>query len=255
MQSLALWLNILVPLLYLLAIFLARGHRRRTLMSVGFSVLFAGVLVLLGRRILVSQVASSLVSDASLRPAVSAAASIGTSILSQIAGAFVLVGIVAVILAWFAGPARVAVAARRAIAPFLREHPGWTFAITTAVMVLIFIWDPIPATGTPVGIIVFLALALFATEMLRRQAAEEFPDAQPGDATAAIRARWHAARERRQRNTGTTTTNASPPDQLTQLARYAIEARLPPRSTTPPKRTCSAQPPSRQPLAQPRRAE
>ena len=217
-QSLALWLNILVPLLYLLAIFLARGHRRRTLMSVGFSVLFAGVLVLLGRRILVSQIASSLVSDASLRPAVSAAASIGTSILSQIAGAFVLVGIVAVILAWFAGPARVAVAARRAIAPFLREQPRWTFAITTAVMVLIFIWDPIPATGTPVGIIVFLALALFATEMLRRQAAEEFPDAQPGDATAAIRARWHAARERRQRDKGIGTTNASLPDQLTQLA-------------------------------------
>ncbi len=122
---------------------------------------------------------------------------IATSIFGTIAGAFILVGIVAVVAAWFAGPARLATAARQAIAPFLREQPVGTFAITTAVMVLVFIWNPIPATGTPVGIIVFLALALFGTELLRRQTAAEFPDAQPGDARAAISARLRAARERR----------------------------------------------------------
>ena len=41
-RSLALWLTILVPLLYALAIFIARGHRRRTLMTAGFSFVFAG---------------------------------------------------------------------------------------------------------------------------------------------------------------------------------------------------------------------
>jgi hypothetical protein len=46
-------------------------------------------------------------------------------------------------------------------------------------MALIFIWQPIPATGTPVGIIVFLALACLGTVLLRRQTAEEFPDALP----------------------------------------------------------------------------
>ena len=44
-------------------------------------------------------------------------------------------------------------------------------------MVLIFIWNPIPATGKPAGIIVFLALALLGTYVLRRQTAEEFPEA------------------------------------------------------------------------------
>ena len=147
-------------------------------MSVGFSIIFAGVVVLLGRSILESQVTGSLVKDASLRPAVSAVTSIGTSMLSEIANAFIIFGIPVVIAAWFAGPARVAVAGRRAIAPFLREHVGWTFGIVTAVMVLIFIWQPIQATGKPIGIIVFLALALVGTEALRRETAKEFPDAQ-----------------------------------------------------------------------------
>jgi hypothetical protein len=219
-KGLALWLNILVPLLWLLAIYLARGHRRRTLMSVGFSILLVGVLVLLGRKILESQVTSSLVSDASLRPAVSAAVLIGTGMLSQIAGAFVLVGAVVVVLAWFAGPARIAVAARRAIAPFLRERPAWTFGIVATIMVLIFIWQPIPATSQPIGSIVFFALAMFGTEMLRRQTAEEFPDAQPGDATAAMRARINAWRGRRASagRQAPPAATESLPDQLERLA-------------------------------------
>ena len=60
---------------------------------------------------------------------------------------------------------------------FLRDQPGWTYGIVTAIMALIFIWDPIPATGKAAGIIVFLALAYLGTYVLRHQTAEEFPDA------------------------------------------------------------------------------
>jgi hypothetical protein len=99
--------------------------------------------------------------------------------LSEIAGAFVVVGVPLIAAAWFAGPTRLAVSGRRTIAPFLRHRPDWTFGIVAAIMALIFIWQPIPATGKPVGIIVFLALAFLGTAVLRRQTAEEFPDAQP----------------------------------------------------------------------------
>ena len=44
-------------------------------------------------------------------------------------------------------------------------------------MVLIFIWRPIPSTGKIAGMIVYFALAMIGTEVLRRQCAEEFPDA------------------------------------------------------------------------------
>ncbi len=198
-RSLALWLTIVVPLLYALAILIARGHRRRTLMTAGFSFVFAGVIGVAGRSILESQITNSLVSEASLRPAVRAAVTIATGILGQIAGAFIVLGLTAAAAAWFAGPAHVAVVARRAVAPFLRERTWGAFAITAGVMVLIFLWQPIPSTGTPVGITVYLVLALLGTEALRRQTAVEFPDAMPGDATAAIRARFHALRDHRRR--------------------------------------------------------
>ena len=47
-KGLALWLTIIVPLLYMLALLLAKGHRRRTLMTIGFAGILAGVLVILG---------------------------------------------------------------------------------------------------------------------------------------------------------------------------------------------------------------
>ena len=135
------------------------------------------MLVFAGRAIIESGVTSSLVKVEANRPAVEAVMSIATGMLSEIAGAFVIVGIPLIAAAWFAGPARLAVKARRAIAPFLRDQPEWTFGIVAFIMLLIFIWGPIPATHKPAGIIVFLALALFGTEVLRRQTAGEFPDA------------------------------------------------------------------------------
>ena len=179
LRKLALLLTIVVPLLYALAIFLARGRRRRTLMQVGIAIVLAGVVVLAGRAILISETVSSLVKNDANEPAATEIVSIATSMLREIAGAFVIVGIPLILAAWFAGPARLAVRGRQAIAPFLREQPGLTFAITGAIMLLIFIWHPIHATGTPAGIIVFLALAFFGTEVLRRQTAREFPG-EPG---------------------------------------------------------------------------
>jgi hypothetical protein len=175
LKGLSLLFTILVPVLYALAIFLARGYRRRTLMTVGIAFVGVGVLVFLLRHITIEQVTESLVSNESVKPAARAVLSIATSRLSEIAGAFVFIGIPLIAAAWFAGPAHLAVRGRRAIAPFLREHPEWTYGIVAAIMALIFIWDPIPATGKAAGILTFLALAFFGTYLLRRQTDEEFP--------------------------------------------------------------------------------
>jgi hypothetical protein len=219
-KGLALWLSILVPLLYALAILLARNHRRRTLMSVGFAIVIAGIVGLAGRKILVSAVTNSLTNDDALRPAIRATVGIGTALLSEIAAAFVLVGIVFVIAAWFAGPARLAELGRRALAPFMRDRTAAVFGVVVAIMLVIFIWQPIPAAGTPVGIVVFMLLALAGTEVLRRETAIEFPDAHEGETTAALRARYQSFREARhrhhdQRQSGS---GESVPDQLERLA-------------------------------------
>jgi hypothetical protein len=185
LKGLDLILTIIVPLLYALAILLARERRRRTLMSVGIAIVFAGLLVFAARTILVHAVTNSLVKVEANKPAGEAILSIVTEMLSEIAGAFVIVGVPLIAAAWFAGPAKIAVKARHFIAPFLREQPAWTFAIVGGIMLLIFIWGPIPATHKPAGIIVFLVLAFFGTEVLRRQTEREFPDAGVAHADAA----------------------------------------------------------------------
>ncbi len=177
LRHLALLLTIIVPLMYVLALFLAKGRRRRTLMTIGIAVVAAGVVVFAGRSLIESQTVNSLVKNDANVDAAKAVMSIATQMLAEIAGAFVIVGIPLILAAWFAGPARLATRGRRLLAPFLAREPGWAFGAVTAIMLLIFIWRPIPATGKPAGIIIFLALALIGTEVLRRQTASEFPDA------------------------------------------------------------------------------
>jgi hypothetical protein len=176
LKDLALALSIAVPLLYLLAIGLARGRRRRAVMSVGFGMVTAGLMVLLGRAIMESQVPASLVADASVRPAATAVVSIATSMLAEIAGGLVLFGALAIIAAWLAGPADVPVALRRVLAPHLRNHPVPSYGIAIAVIGLVLIARPLEALGTLIGAFVFAALGLLGTALLRQQAASEFPD-------------------------------------------------------------------------------
>jgi hypothetical protein len=218
-KGLALWLTIIVPLLYVLALFLAKGHRRRTLMTIGFAGILAGVLVILARSILQGQVANSLTSDASLQVTVRHVYSISTQILKDVAGAVILIAIVLVAAAWFAGPARPAVAMRRVIAPFLREQAVATYVIVVGIMVLVFVWNPIEATSKPLGILIFLVLALLGTELLIRQTREEFPEARSGETRQALRARVASMRGGRHASGNPSPADASTTvDQLGRLA-------------------------------------
>ena len=218
-KGLALWLTIIVPLLYALALLLAKGHRRRTLMTIGFAGILAGVLVILARSILQGQVANSLTNDASLQVTIAHVYGISTAILKDVAGAVIFIAVVLVAAAWFAGPARPAYATRHAIAPFMREQALATYGIVLGIMVLLFIWNPIPATGKPLGILVFTVLALFGTYILIGQTAREFPDARSGAATQAIRSRMAGMRERRQHSGGSSApAGPTTAEQLKQLA-------------------------------------
>jgi Short C-terminal domain len=228
-KSLAFWLLVIVPLLYILALYLAKGHRRRTLMTIGFAGILAGVLVILARSILQGQVANSLTSDASLQATIHDVYGISTAILKDVASGAIFIGILLVAAAWFAGPARPARASRQAIAPFLREQAVATYGIALGLLVLLFIWDPIPATGKPIGILVFTVLAMIGTYILIQQTAVEFPEARSGATTHAIRTRMATMRERRPRS-GRSSAPAAPTtaEQLKQLADLRDQGALSP---------------------------
>jgi hypothetical protein len=86
-------------------------------------------------------------------------------------------------------------------------------------LVLLFIWNPIPATGKPLGILAFTVLALVGTYILIRQTAVEFPETRSGAATLAIRSRVASMRQRREQPKNPNGTGgASTAEQLERLA-------------------------------------
>jgi hypothetical protein len=176
LHALALLLTIVTVALYLLALYLARGRRRRTLMGIGFSLILAGVIVLIARTIARGQIIPSITTDASIEPAANDAYSVATSLLVQVADAAIIIGIPVILAAWFAGPSRWAVAGRRFSAPHLRERPNLAYWITAGLLALVFIWGPIPSTRNPITMLLYAILAFVGAYVLRNQIAAEFPD-------------------------------------------------------------------------------
>jgi hypothetical protein len=176
LHALALWLTIVTFLLYALAMFLARGYRRSTLMWVGSSLVVAGLFVLLARKIGQGQLVSAITSDASIEPAANDAYSVATSLMVQVSSAAIIIGIPLILAALLAGPARWAVSARRFLAPHFREHQGLPYWITAGLLALFFLWGPIPATRNPLEMLIFTILAFVGAHVLSGQIADEFPD-------------------------------------------------------------------------------
>jgi hypothetical protein len=187
--------------LFALAVALAVGWRRLALRTTGWCFVGLGVGVLLVRRVAGGQIVDGLVQAESVRPAAHDAWNIGTSLLHAIALAFVVYGLVIVAAAWLAGPTTAAVSVRRALAPTLRDHPARTYGAAAFVYLLVVLWGPTPALSKAIPVLIIGALIAFGIEVLRRQAAREFPDALEGDAARRFRA-WLDTRRHRHATDG-----------------------------------------------------
>ena len=158
--------------------------------------------------------------------------------LVQVASASIIIGVPLILAAWAAGPARWAVALRRFWAPHLEEHPPLAYWITGGLLVLIFIWGPIPATRNPLEMLLFTILAFVGAHVFRRQIAEEFPDAQATSWRASMGEAAHTVGEKigRARAVAAPTTAAttSKSDELERLAGLRDRGALTRRSTRRP---------------------
>ncbi len=191
LKALAVVLTLLVIGGYGLALYLARGRRRQTVMNIGISLIVACVVVLVLRGVVGDAVVNSLAQTDAVVPAADAAWSISTDLLATMAGAAAFIGIPFILAALLAGPSGPATDARRWMAPTLRDRPEILYGVTGLLVVLLFAWGPIPATRQPFGMLLFTALAFAGAWALQRQTAEEFPDAvaNPGALREAVRKR------------------------------------------------------------------
>ncbi len=87
----------------------------------------------------------------------------------------VFIGVPIILAGLLAGPTRSATTLRRLMAPYLRDRPDISFGVLGLLLLLLFAWGPIVATRTLSGIAIIIVLAIFGTQMLRRQTATGVP--------------------------------------------------------------------------------
>jgi hypothetical protein len=176
-KVLSVFLLVLVLFLYGLAIYLARGHRRRILRATAVSFLLVGVLALVIQRITGGVVIDSLIKTDAIRPAGNAAWGIGTALLRSVAYALILYGVAGLIGAWLGGPTRLAVAARKRLAPVFEDQAWMVYVAVAVLFLLLLAWGPTQATREWWGILLLGGLLFFGVAMLHRQTVREFPAA------------------------------------------------------------------------------
>jgi hypothetical protein len=169
------WLLFLITVvLWGVAIWLARGWRRVALRGIGASLLVIGLLLLVIRQAAGNYVVDALTSgEGDIRDAANSSWLIGTTLLSEVAWAAVMYGVVVVAGAWLAGPSRVAIATRARVAPALADRPGLAWLAAATVYLLVIWWGPTPALRRPLGVLVLGVLAAVGFELLRRMAVAE----------------------------------------------------------------------------------
>jgi hypothetical protein len=166
-------LVLLMILLYGLAIYLAGPRRREALRSVGICLLVAGVVTLIIRGFAGNEVVNALAKSESVKPAVEAVWSIGTSLLVTVATSVIAFGILLFVAAWLVGPTRFAARLRREATPYVEEHRGGAYAVAGLVFLALIAVAPIHAFSTPLGIILFAVLFALGTELICRQILRE----------------------------------------------------------------------------------
>jgi hypothetical protein len=186
LRDLAIVLTALTLVLFALAVYLARGWRRVALRSVGVAFVVIGLTVLVARSLAGSAVVGALTTTPSVEPAANSAWEIGTSLLRAGAVAMVGYGVVIILAAWLAGPSRAATTLRRGLAPYLRERPV-AYTSLAVIVLLVLWWNPTPGTSRVLPTLVLIALLVAGLEALRHLTLREFPDAERGELSAALR--------------------------------------------------------------------
>lgn len=172
-NSLSVLLAIAVFGLYAIAIFLARGFRRATLRNVGVCLVIVGVLLLLVRRVAGNMVIDALATGGGTHTAGSHIWLLATSLLSDLAWASIGYGLVVIVGAILAGPARFAVRFRQLLAPAFRDHVWLVYTVVGLAYLLLLLWAPTRAQTQWIPALILAALLVLGVEVFRRQTLRE----------------------------------------------------------------------------------
>jgi hypothetical protein len=174
-KALSIFIALVVLALFVAAMYIARGHRRETLRTIGVAMAIVGVLLLVVRRLAGNWIVDTLTNAQSVRTPAAHAWLISTDLLAGLAWTAIAYGVVLLLAAWLAGPTRPATWVRRELAPSFRERAGAVYAVAGTLYLLVVLWGPTPAFRQPLWILIFGGLIALGTEAFRRLTVREFP--------------------------------------------------------------------------------
>jgi hypothetical protein len=210
-KSVAAWVWLVPFVLWGVALWLARGRRRTELRAVAWAIIAAGVLVLVGREIGGRYVVDALAGTAATEEASQNAWGIITGLLADGAWTAILLGVVALVGVWLAGPSESGSGARRRLAPILARWE-YAYGIAAALLLLLVWWGPTAQTRRPLQMLFAAILLGVGVEALRRITRRNFPDAAEADPGAALRGVF---------SRGGSGSAPPEPDRVTELERLA----------------------------------
>jgi hypothetical protein len=196
LNALAWVLPVVALVLFALAAWLA-PDRRRLVRRVGVALAIVGVLGLLLVNLSGGYIVNELVADTESRTAAGNAWDILTELLRGSYRWLIVVGLLFLVAAWLAGPGPRAVAARRYLAPAVRDRV-WSYVGLALVALVLLLVGPVGDFARFLAVAAFVALCAIWIEVMRRQTHEEYPDASGSVALADARTRlsvwWDEAR-------------------------------------------------------------
>jgi len=180
-KGLALVLSILTFAVFAAAIYLSRDSRWVTVLLSGIGLIAAGFAVIVAREIAGGIVVDQLVVAESAKPAGEATWSIATSLMNSIASTVIVIGILFAIAGWLASPTGSAQATRRVLAPVLQRHVAYVYTGLALIVCFYFLSGPTQGLRSFLTTLIVAGMAAFGIHELRKQTAEEHPDAQYDD--------------------------------------------------------------------------
>lgn len=186
-KGLALVLSLLTFFAFGVAVYLARDSRWVAVLFSGIGLIAAGFAVIVARHIAGGIVVDELVNVQSVKPAAEATWSIATSLMTSIATTVIVIGVLFSAAGWLGSPTGSARSTRRVIAPALSDHVAYIYTGLAIIVGFYFITGPTQGLRTFLTTVVIAGMAAFGIFELRKQTAEEFPDAKFSDTFGSTR--------------------------------------------------------------------
>lgn len=167
------WVSALLAIALLAGAVALTPDRARGLINAGIVLVVAGLLLLVARRVGGNQVVSALSDNGAAADATAAMWRILTSLLAQIAGTGIVLGVVCIGSGWLGGASAWAAKARRWLSPGVLDHPEIGYGVVLAAVVALLAAGLLPAASRPLAILIYLVLAVAGLVTLRRRMERE----------------------------------------------------------------------------------